>query len=111
MDTSRWTAWVALMAQSDALLVQLATMAMAAALYWEASRRLPQPRRGRVRDFFLVLLLGLYLYLMSSYSMPLAVAVGVGFGAWAFAEAIIAYRGAHRPQISTVENLTEETIE
>jgi len=39
--------------QSDAALVQLATMAAAAVLIWEQLRRVPEPWQGRARSAYL----------------------------------------------------------
>jgi|SRR5579859_3999771 len=64
MNTARWLAWVAMQRQSDATLVQIATMAAAALLIWESMRQVPEHWRERARSAYLLGLLILYAYLL-----------------------------------------------
>ena len=57
-DTDRYRQWVALLAASDRVLVQLVAIAAGAVLAWELLRRLPQPWQGRARLLYLAVGLG-----------------------------------------------------
>jgi hypothetical protein len=63
-NTQRWLAWLALQRASDAVLVQLATMAVASVLVWESLRQFPPAWRGRARSVYLSGLFILFVYFM-----------------------------------------------
>lgn len=69
MNTARWDAWIAMLRQSDATLVQLATMAAAAVLIWEMFRQVPDRWREPLRTGYLAGLLILYAYLIGGQMM------------------------------------------
>jgi hypothetical protein len=77
MNTARWLAWLALLKQSDATLVQLATMAAAAVLIWETIRQAPEAWRERLRSIYLLGLLILFYYLIGGQMDTTAYTVGV----------------------------------
>jgi len=77
VNTARWAAWVAMLHQSDATLVQLATMAAAAVLVWESLRQAPEPWRERLRSAYLAGLLILFAYLIGGQMDTTAYTVGV----------------------------------
>ncbi len=77
MNTARWLAWVAMLKQSDATLVQLATMAAAAVMIWENMRRVPEAWRERARTAYLLGLLVLFFYLIGGQMDTTAYTVGV----------------------------------
>lgn len=80
MNTARWDAWIALLKQSDATLVQLATMAAAAVLIWEMLRQVPERWRELARSVYLFGLLILFGYLIGGASVDTtAYTWGVGF--------------------------------
>lgn len=63
--------------QSDALLTQLATMAVLAVLIWEALRQVPEPWQGRARSAYLLGLMVLYLVLIGGFMETLAYTIAV----------------------------------
>jgi nitrogen fixation-related uncharacterized protein len=77
VNTGRWDAWIAMLKQSDATLVQLATMAAAAVLIWEMLRQVPDRWRERARSLYLVGLLILFAYLIGGQMDTTAYTVGV----------------------------------
>lgn len=79
MNTARWDAWIALLKQSDATLVQLATMAAAAVLIWEMLRQVPERWRELARSMYLFGLLILFGYLIGGQMDTTAYTWGVGF--------------------------------
>jgi len=79
MNTARWDAWIALLKQSDATLVQLATMAAAAVLIWEMLRQVPERWRESARSGYLFGLLILFGYLIGGQMDTTAYTWGVAF--------------------------------
>lgn len=77
MNTARWIAWIALLKQSDATLVQLATMAAAAVLIWETLRQVPVRWREPLRTGYLFGLLILFGYLIGGQMGTTAYTVGL----------------------------------
>lgn len=61
LDTERYRRWVATLAASDAVLVQLALIALASVFVWERLRSMPEPARGYLRLMYAAVALG---YLM-----------------------------------------------
>lgn len=60
-DTDRYHRWAAMLTASDAVLVQLAGLALAAVFVWERLRTLPEPWRGRARMLYASVALGFLL--------------------------------------------------
>lgn len=57
-DTDRYREWAALLAASDAVLLQIIGLAVLAVAGWELLRRAPEPWRGHARRLYLALGLG-----------------------------------------------------
>ncbi len=77
MNTARWDTWIAMLKQSDATLVQLATMAAAAVLIWEMLRQVPDRWREPLRTAYLAGLLILFVYLIGGQMDTLVIIKGV----------------------------------
>jgi hypothetical protein len=116
MNTARWAAWVAMLKQSDATLVQLATMAAAAVLIWESLRRVAEPWQGRLRSAYLLGLLILFVYLLGGqmdiigWSIAIGIVMFVVGGSLATWQAISVQRvidQSHRADVAREESLAQ----
>ena len=87
MATQRWQAWMAMLHRSDAALIQLATMAVAAVLIWESTSQVPERWRELSRSAYLFGLLILFAYFMGGSMFAWAMfvvmfAVGGALAVW-----------------------------
>ncbi len=104
MNTARWDAWIAILKQSDATLVQLATMAAAAVLIWEELRHVPERWREPARTGYLFGLLMLFAYLVGGQMDTLTIARGVLIVGFVLGMGLAVWRRMRQPaKTSTVE--------
>jgi CDP-diglyceride synthetase len=71
-DTERYRRWLAMLAASDAVLLQLVTLAAAGVLAWEWIRRSPAGWRPRLRRAYLLFTAGVCLVTLAGQSFDVA---------------------------------------
>ena len=77
VDTERYRLWLLMLAASDAVLLQLVTLAAAGVLAWEWIRRSPAAWRPRLRRAYLIFTAGVCLVTLAG--QPLDVASSLTF--------------------------------
>lgn len=115
-NTARWLAWLAMLKQSDAALVQLATMAAASVLIWEQMRLVPERWRERVKSAYLLGLLIIFIYLIggqmdtTAYTVMVFVVMFLVGGALAVWWARRKAAPAAKPGGDEIENLADKVM-
>lgn len=78
MITERYNHWVALMAKSDANLVQLAAIGLGVMVIWQAVAHVPEPWAARVRLVFLLSSAALVVEMVTQIRLQPAMVIVVG---------------------------------